>query len=56
MEQIIKHFTPAMAAFACGVLLIGIFVVILAVDGPVAHQMTTFISDLITRLTSVSLP
>lgn len=45
MEQIIKHFTPAMAAFAVGVLLIGILVAILASDGVVASEMNKIITS-----------
>ena len=44
MEQIIKHFTPAMAAFAVGVLLIGILVAILSSNGVVAEQMNKIIT------------
>lgn len=44
MEQIIKHFTPAMAAFAVGILLIGILVVVLASDGVVASEMNKIIT------------
>ena len=39
MEQIIKHFTPAMAAFAVGIILIGILVVVLSSDGIVAAEI-----------------
>lgn len=44
MEQIIKHFTPAMTAFAVGVLLIGILVAVLASDGVVAQEMNKIIT------------
>ena len=44
MEQIIKHFTPAMAAFAVGVLLIGILVAVLSSNGVVAEQMNKIIT------------
>ena len=43
MEQIIKHFTPAMAAFAVGILLIGILVVVLSSDGTVAAEINEII-------------
>lgn len=55
MEQIIKHFTPAMAAFAVGVLLIGILVAVLASDGVVAQQMNKIITDFFTAA-SAQLP
>lgn len=45
MEQIIKHFTPAMAAFAVGVLLIGILVVIMSSNGVVANEMNKIITE-----------
>ena len=44
MEQIIKHFTPAMAAFAVGILLIGNLVAVLSSDGTVASEITQIIS------------
>ncbi|MEE1250823.1 MAG: hypothetical protein UHU19_16580 [Lachnospiraceae bacterium] len=44
MEQIIKHFTPAMAAFAVGILLIGILVAVLASDGIVASEINEIIT------------
>ena len=44
IEQIIKHFTPAMAAFAVGVLLIGILVAVLSSNGVVAEQMNKIIT------------
>lgn len=50
MEQIIKHFTPALTALAIGLLLIGIFVTILATNGPVAQAFETAMTSALTSL------
>ncbi len=50
MDQIIKHFTPALTALSVGLLLIGIFAAILATNGPVAQAFTNCITSALTSL------
>ena len=50
MEQIIKHFSPALIALAVGLLLVGIMIAILATDGPVAQAFETGITSSLTTL------
>lgn len=50
MDQIIKHFTPAITALCIGVLLIAIFAGLLTTDGPVAQAFQNFITSALSTL------
>jgi len=52
MDQIVKHFTPAMAAYVVGILLIGILVFLCSKDGAVGLQIQSFLTSVISHMTS----
>lgn len=50
MEQIVKHFTPALTALAVGLLLIAIFAALLTTNGPIAQAFENCITSALTSL------
>lgn len=50
MDQIIKHFTPALTALCVGLLMIGIFAALLTSNGPVAQAFQNCITSALTSL------
>lgn len=56
MDQIVKHFTPAMAAYVVGILLIGILVALCSQNGVVGQQITNFLTTIIQNMTTQQLP